>query len=478
MSAPTIEVRNLIAGDWVGQPEVDRRNPADPSDVVSLTTKGDQGTVADAVAAGVDAQRSWGRLPGPERGRILLDAAQLLRAREDEIARDLTREEGKTWAESLGEVRRAADVLTFFGGEGWRMAGTLHPASAPDTHIYTRKEPLGVVAAITPWNFPIAIPTWKIAPALVAGNSVVLKPASLTPVSTQHLAKALIDAGLPAGVLSLVHGSGAVIGDAIVEHPDVAAVSFTGSTAVGLGIHAKTSARRARVQLEMGGKNAMVVLDDADPQKAAKVAALGGFSLTGQACTATSRLICTPGILDAVTEALVEEAKDFRPGNGLDQSIRMGPVVSESQLATDQEYLEIARQEGAEIVTGGEEPDGLLQPAAVVRGVNRSHRIAQEEVFGPVISVMPASDLDEALDISNDVQFGLTASIVTNDLGAAHHFLERAEAGVVKVNRPNSGLDLNVPFGGIKDSSSNTFREQGSGAVDFYTWVKSVYMGY
>ncbi|WP_116953482.1 aldehyde dehydrogenase family protein [Jiangella endophytica] len=474
----TRQIRQLVAGTWTGEPATERRNPADPGDLVSVTASGDAGLVDEAVAAAAAAQPAWAALPGPARGRVLTGAGELLSARLEEAARDLTREEGKTLAEARGEVQRAADVLRFFGGEGWRSAGDVYPSSVPSTLTYTRKEPVGVVAAITPWNFPIAIPAWKIAPALVAGNAVVLKPAGLTTVSTWHLARALVDAGLPSGVLNLVHGSGALLGDALVSHRDVAAVTFTGSTAVGLAIQAGAAARRARVQTEMGGKNALVVLDDADPAVAARIAAAGGFALTGQACTATSRVVCTPGIAEAFTAALVEEARRYTPGDGLADGVLMGPVVSEAQLATDRSYLRIAEEDGGEVLAGRDAGDGLFQPPAVVTGVRPDHRIAREEVFGPVVSVLPATDLDEAIDIVNGVDYGLTAGLVSNDLRAVHRFVERAQAGVVKINRPTSGLDLNVPFGGVKDSSTNTYREQGAAAVDFFTWVKSVYVGH
>jgi acyl-CoA reductase-like NAD-dependent aldehyde dehydrogenase len=473
----THEIRHLIGGGWVGQPSVERRNPARPDDLVAVAADGDEKTIAEAVAAAQDAQAAWAATPSTARGTILTDAAGILLSRAEDVARDLTREEGKTLTEARAEVRRAVDVLRFFGGEGWRLGGDHLPSSVPDTFVYTKREPLGVVAVITPWNFPIAIPAWKTAPALVAGNTVVLKPAELTPVSVWHLAQALTEAGLPPGVLNVVHGRGELVGEELVGHADVAAVSFTGSVAAGSRIHERVSVRRARVQLEMGGKNPVVVLDDADPARAARIVAAGAFGLTGQACTATSRVLCTPGIHDAFVAALSREAARYAPGDGLADGTVMGPVVSAEQLATDRRYLHTATAEGASILTGGEEPDGLRQPAAVVVGVEPHHRIAREEVFGPVVGVLRVDDLDSAIDVANDVPFGLAAGIVTSDLRAAHRFADRVQAGVVKVNRPTSGLDLNVPFGKVKASSTNTFREQGSVAVDFWTWTKSVYMG-
>jgi aldehyde dehydrogenase (NAD+) len=346
----------------------------------------------------------------------------------------------------------------------------------PDTHLYTVKEPLGVVGLITPWNFPIAIPTWKLAPALVAGNTVVFKPASLVPVSVQNLAQALLEAGLPAGVLNIVYGPGSAVGDAIVRDSRVAAVSFTGSVQTGLGINALGSARLARVQLEMGGKNAVVVLEDADPAFAARIAAQGGFGLTGQACTATSRVIVTKAAHDRFVDALAKEARAWQPADGQSADAKMGPVVDRSQLETDLSYLETGRSEGAELVTGGEANDLFLTPA-VFTGVTPSMRIAREEIFGPVIGVLEVASLDEAIELANDSDFGLSGGIVTNDLRAAMRFADEAQVGVVKVNRPTVGLDLNAPFGGMKNSSSGTFREQGNVAVDFYTRLKTVYLG-
>jgi alpha-ketoglutaric semialdehyde dehydrogenase len=472
------EVGHLIGGEWVGSGTAERYNPAHPGELVSVTAVGDASTVEAAVAAAKAAQPEWSNRTGPARAAVLTRAAELLTARADRVAVDLVREEGKTLTEATGEVQRAAEVLRFFGAACWRADGETLPSATPFTAVYTRREPLGVVGVITPWNFPIAIPSWKIAPALAAGNTVVAKPAQLTTLSTRRLAECLAEAGLPAGVLNLVHGSGALVGEALVAHPDVAAVSFTGSGPVGRRIHGLASERMARVQLEMGGKNPLVVLDDADPVRAATIAAAGGFGLTGQACTATSRLIVTPRILDAVVEELANIAvRRYLPGDGLDPEAQMGPVVSDGQLTSNLRYLELAKAEGGDVVTGAHAAQGLYQTPAIVTGVTSGHTLAREEVFGPVVAVMAVNDLDEAIAVANDVPFGLSAGVVTNDLRAAHQFAAQIAAGVVKVNRPTSGLDLNVPFGGIKESSTNTYREQGQGALDFYTWTKSVYVG-
>ncbi len=473
----TTQVHNLVGGEWIGEAGHERRNPAKADEVVAVAPRSGPTDVDAAVSAAVEAQPGWAALPAPARGAILQDAADLLRQRQPQVAEDLVREEGKTRAEAMGEVRRAIDVLRYFGSQGWRLGGDVLPSSLPETQVFTRHEPVGVAALITPWNFPIAIPAWKAAPALVSGNAVVLKPAELTPLSATHLARALVDAGLPAGVLNVVHGRGSVVGDTLARDSRVAALSFTGSTEVGLTLHQVLSERRARVQLEMGGKNAYLVLDDADVKAAAQVVAAGGFSLTGQACTATSRVYVTPGLHDAFVEALASEASTFRPGDGLEDGTTMGPVVSEDQLSVDVNAVEKARSEGATVVVGGEQRTGCFFAPTVLAGVAHDSDVARNEVFGPVIAVMQVADYEEGLARVNDSRYGLTAGICTTNLRAAHDFAARAQVGVVKINRPTTGLDLNVPFGGVKDSSSNTFREQGPYAVDFYTWGKTVYLG-
>jgi aldehyde dehydrogenase (NAD+) len=470
-------LHHRIGAELSGQPETERVNPARPGDIVAVTPHGDANTVAQAVDVAKRAQPAWAAMTAPARGAILLKAAAILAARQHDTAVDLVREEGKTLTEATGEVGRAIEILQYYGGEGRRGRGEIVPSGTPHTLAYTRREPLGVVGIITPWNFPIAIPTWKSAPALIAGNAVVLKPASLTPVSAWNLAAALAEAGLPAGVLNIVYGPGSVIGDAISRHPDLAAVSFTGSNEVGRGIEKLVTARRARVQLELGGKNPLVVLDDADPAVAARIAAESGFGATGQTCTATSRVICTPGIHDALVEALVAEAGNYRPGDGILPGTRMGPVVSPAQLRTDLEWITTGADQGAKLVTPEVEHSEQFLTPAVFTGVLPTHRIAQEEVFGPVVSVMHADDVDHAINLANDIPFGLSAGVITNDMRMARRFVDSVQAGIVKVNRPTSGVDPNVPFGGVKESSTNTYREQGSTATDFYTWTKSVYFG-
>jgi aldehyde dehydrogenase (NAD+) len=469
--------RNLIAGEWTGSPSFERRNPARPADVVVTAPSSSAADVDAAVSAAVDAQPGWAATPPPARGAVLLDAADLLRSRHEDVARDLVAEEGKTIAEARGEVKRAIDVLRYFGGQGWRTEGDVLPSATPGTTVFTRQEPLGVAGLITPWNFPIAIPAWKMAPALISGNAVVLKPAELTPLTAANLAAALTEAGLPAGVLNVVHGRGSVVGDALARDPRVAALSFTGSTAVGLGLADVMNARRARVQLEMGGKNGYLVLDDADVAAAASIVAAGGFGLTGQACTATSRVYCTPGVREAFTEALAKAAESVVVGDGLEAGTTMGPVVSEAQLSKDVDAVTGAVSRGGRVVAGGD-PDGLAFRPTVVTDVRADDPLVREEVFGPVVAVLEVADLDAGIAAINDSPYGLTAGICTTSLSAAYEFAARAQVGVVKVNRPTAGLDLNVPFGGVKDSSTNTFREQGPRATDFYTWSKTVYLGH
>ncbi|WP_442545912.1 aldehyde dehydrogenase family protein [Arthrobacter sp. KN11-1C] len=471
--------QHLINGEWTGEPEIKRINPARPDELAALSPRGTAEDVDAAITAAVAAQPAWAALPAPARGAILMTAGNLLAERQSAIAEDLVREEGKTLAEAKGEVKRASDVLRFFGSLGWAATGEVLPSGLPDTTITTRREPLGVVGLITPWNFPIAIPAWKAAPALISGNAVVIKPAELTPLSATHLARALKDAGVPAGVFNVVHGKGRVVGDALARDPRIAGLSFTGSTKVGLGLQEILNGRRARVQLEMGGKNGVLVLDDADPQKAAAVVAAGAFGLTGQACTATSRVYVTPGVRDAFLEALVAEAASYTAGDGLDGA-KMGAVVSSQQFEQDQAAVRTAVERGATLLHGeydGDPSGALLFPAAVLTDIPFDDAAVTEEIFGPVVAVLEVPDYEAGLAAINDSRYGLTAGICTDSLALSTDFAARAQAGVIKVNRPTAGLDLNVPFGGVKDSSTNTFREQGKSALDFFTWGKTVYTG-
>ena len=474
-----ITARHLINGQWLGEADTERLNPARPGELAALSPSGTAADVDAAIIAAAAGQPAWAALPAPSRGAILITAGNLLIERQTAIAEDLVREEGKTLAEAKGEVKRASDVLRFFGSLGWAATGEVLPSGLPDTTITTRREPLGVVGLITPWNFPIAIPAWKAAPALISGNAVVIKPAELTPLSATHLARALQDAGLPAGVFNVVHGKGRVVGDALARDPRIAGLSFTGSTRVGLGLQEILNARRARVQLEMGGKNGVLVLDDADPRKAAQVVAAGAFGLTGQACTATSRVYVTPGVREEFLAALTEEAAQYTPGDGSDAA-RMGAVVSSQQFEQNQAAVRTAVERGATLLHGeydGGTDAGFLFPAAILTDLPFDDAAVTEEIFGPVVAVLEVPDYEAGLAAINDSRYGLTAGICTDSLAFSTDFAARAQAGVIKVNRPTAGLDLNVPFGGVKDSSTNTFREQGKSALDFFTWGKTVYTG-
>jgi len=459
-------------------------DPADARVAVAEYALGGAADAAAAVAAAKAAFPKWAAQTSVARGRILAKASQLVEARKGELSELLVHEEGKTLAEATGEVQRAADILRFYGGLGYQLGGQTIPHDLPGNLMFTRREPLGVVGLITPWNFPIAIPAWKMAPALVCGNTVVLKPASQAPAMALELAKLLAEAGLPAGVLNVVTGDGRPFAAELAANPAVQGVSFTGSTAVGRSIYQALAPRMVRAQMEMGGKNPTIVLADADLDLAATLVARAGFGLTGQACTATSRVIVERPVLAAFTEKLIAQAKGWKVGPGLAAGVQMGPAVSEAELQGNLDYLQIARSEGAKLLWGGErltEGDlahGWFMQPAVIGDVTPSMRIAREEVFGPVVAVIAVDSFDEALAVANSVDVGLSASLVTRDFKKAMLYAERIEAGVVKVNQISTGLALQAPFGGVKSSSTDSFREQGVAALDFYTRSKTVYLDY
>jgi aldehyde dehydrogenase (NAD+) len=479
------EYRNFIGGEWVASSSGDTievRNPADTDEVLGVVPASTVEDVRAAIGAARDAFPKWAGLIAPERGRVLHRAANLLETQADEWAAILTREEGKTRLDSQREVVRSVELLRYFAGEAWRVGGDLLPADTPNTLLYSARVPLGAVAIITPWNFPLSIPVWKIAPALVVGNTVVFKPASATPIMAIMLTELLHKAGLPGGVLNVVTGAGGALGDALVTDERIDAVSFTGSYAVGQALYQKTAPRMTRTHLEMGGKNPIVVAADADLDKAVQIIAQAGFGLTGQACTAASRAIVERPVAKEFAERLTAAARSWKVGPGLAEGIQMGPAVSKGQRETDLEYVEIARGEGAQVLAGGGTPDtsahrrGHFVQPTVLSGVRPDMRIAQEEVFGPVIGVLEAADLEEALAIANNTSYGLSAGIVTNDLRKAIRFVERAEAGMVKVNQGTVGASIQAPFGGFKNSGSGMFREMGKGAIEFFTKIKTVYI--
>jgi aldehyde dehydrogenase (NAD+) len=474
---------NLINGEWTslnGRDTFENLNPADDQDVLGIFPKASVEDAKQAIAAARATLPAWSRMPAPGRGAILNKASQIIEARADEIASVLTREEGKTLAESKGEVLRARDIFRYYGGEGWRYGGDVLPSSIDNELLYTRRESLGVISIITPWNFPIAIPAWKIAPALIHGNTVVFKPAEDAPLSALMLVEALTEAGLPGGVINYLTGDGPVVGGEMTANPDVNGISFTGSREVGARIYERAVKNMSRVQLEMGGKNALVILKDANIDLAVDLTIKGGFGLTGQACTATSRVIVEQEIADQFVSALTQATRNLVTGNGLHSGVQMGPAVNKAQLDIDQEYMTLGVKEGARLIIGGgvESQKGYYAQATIFDHVEPSMRIAREEIFGPVVSVIRAKDLNDAIEKTNDIAFGLSAGVVTNDLKSAFAFANNVEAGVVKINEPTTGLALNAPFGGFKGSSANTFKEMGQAAQDFYTRTKTIYMNH
>jgi aldehyde dehydrogenase (NAD+) len=472
--------RNLIDGVWSdGVGATDNRNPSDLDESLGQFAQGTAADVDAAVAAARRAQPAWGRAL-QLRADVLERAGRLIEARRDVLGRLLSAEEGKTLAEGVGEVNRAAQLFKFFAGEVLRTPGEALDSVRPGVDVEIRRQPLGVVGLITPWNFPIAIPAWKIAPALAYGNAVVIKPADLTPASVHALAEILVEAGVPAGVFNLVMGRGRVVGEALVDHPGLSALSFTGSVDVGRGLIAKAAARQLKVQAEMGGKNPMIILNDADLDAVLPQCVNAAFYSTGQRCTAASRFIVERGILAQFTERMTQAMQALRVGHALESATQIGPVVSEAQLANNQRYVDLARQEGATVV-GGERLElatrgYYMRPALFLEATN-TMRTSREEIFGPCASVIAADDFEHALALANDTAFGLSAGICTRSLKYAREFTHRAEAGLVMVNLATAGVDYHVPFGGRKGSSYGA-REQGRYAVEFYTTVKTAYTAY
>ncbi len=481
---PGDTVLNFIDGRW--QPAAsdkwtDRFDPADRSLLAGRAPDSAREDARQAIEAAERASAAWRAWPAPRRGKLLFDWLAWLEANKDHLAMLLTREEGKTLAESVGEVRRALDILEYTAGMGRRLGGRVLPSEDESIFCYTNTQPLGVVGLISPWNFPVAIPVWKLAPALVAGNACVLKPSPLTPMTAAMLVRGLEEVGLPAGVVNLVHGD-AEPGEELIANEMVRGVSFTGSTKVGKLIARAASDRLLKLQLELGGKNPQIILEDADLDMAVAGAAAGAFGATGQRCTATSRAIVVGNIYDQFLERLVARAAAFRTGPGMQTGIEMGPLVDERAMAGVARYVESGRREQARFCTGGEamQGDGLERgfffPPTVIEA-QPDMEIAREEIFGPVLAVIRARDLDEALRIANAVRYGLTASIFTRDVGRVFQFAEHIESGMVHVNRPGVGGYSHAPFGGIKESGYGG-REVGDDVLDFYTETKTVYVNY
>ena len=478
--------KNFIDGEWVeaasGQ-TFENRNPADSRDLVGIFQKSVKADVDAAIEAAKRAFSKWRLVPAPRRAELVFRAAEILHERKEECARDMTREMGKVLAETRGDVQEAIDTAYYMAGEGRRMFGPTTPSELPNKFAMAVRQPVGICTMITPWNFPMAIPSWKLLPAIVCGNTCVIKPAQDTPLSTFNLVRALVDAGLPKGVVNIVTGFGSEVGAPLLEHPDVSAVSFTGSTEVGRVIGTTAAKTFKHCSLELGGKNPMIVLDDANLELAIEGGLWGGFGTTGQRCTATSRIIVQKGIYGEFVERYVERAKQLKIGNGLDESVEMGPAINASQLKTDLNYIEIGKAEGARLKCGGNrltqgdyQYGNFLEPTVFV-DVDPRMRIAQEEIFGPVVSIIACENLENAIEIANRIEYGLSSSLYTRDVNKAFTALRDLEAGITYINAPTIGAEVHLPFGGVK-ATGNGHREGGIGAIDFYSQWKSVYVDY
>jgi acyl-CoA reductase-like NAD-dependent aldehyde dehydrogenase len=478
--------KNYINGKWVDAKSgktFENRNPANWDDIIGIFPKSGPEDVEEAVKAARKAYQSWRLVPPPKRADIIKKAADLLVQRKEEIAREMTREMGKILLETLGDVQEGIDTGYYAAGEGRRLFSYTTTSELPNKFAMAIRLPVGVAGVITPWNFPMAIPTWKIFPALVAGNTVVFKPASDTPKTATTLVQILEEAGVPEGVVNLVHGGGNEVGMAIVRHPDVDLISFTGSTAVGKVISREASDTLKRVSLEMGGKNAQIVLEDANLELALDGVLWGAFGTAGQRCTATSRLILHEAIYDQFIEMLVERVKKLKVGNGLDESTEMGPIINEAQLNKIHQYVEIGKQEGAKLLiggyrlTGGEYDKGWFYAPTIFVDVHPKMRIAQEEIFGPVLCVIKVKSFEEAIEVLNDTVYGLSSSIYTRDVNKAFKAIRDIQAGITYINAPTIGAETHLPFGGVKQTG-NGHREGGWTVFDFFTEIKTVYVDY
>ena len=478
--------KNFIDGEWVeastGQ-TFENRNPADTRDVVGIFQRSGKADVDAAVAAAKAAFAKWRLIPAPRRAEIIYRAAEMLMERKEDYARDMTREMGKILKETRGDVQEAVDTAYYMAGEGRRMFGPTTPSELPNKFAMAVRQPIGICGMITPWNFPMAIPSWKLLPALVCGNTCVIKPAQDTPLSTFNLVRVLYDAGLPRGVVNIVTGFGSEVGTPLTEHADVRAISLTGSSAVGRIVGTTAAKSFKHCSLELGGKNPMIVLDDANLDLAIEGGLWGGFGTTGQRCTATSRIIVQKGIYGDFIERYVERAKALKVGNGLDETVEMGPAINENQLKTDLSYVDIGKAEGARLKCGGNRLDkgeyqnGYFMEPTVFVDVDPKMRIAQEEVFGPVVSIIPCDDLEDAIEIANGIEYGLSSALYTKDVNRAFTAMRDLDAGITYINAPTIGAEVHLPFGGVK-ATGNGHREGGLGAIDFYSEWKSIYVDY
>ncbi|HET7580271.1 MAG TPA: alpha-ketoglutaric semialdehyde dehydrogenase GucD [Bacillales bacterium] len=476
--------RNFIEGEWIETDtgEVQKNvNPASVNETVGFVQSSSEEDVNRAVEAAKKAQQSWKKLSGAERGNFLYEIAEIMEGRLEEIAETMTREMGKTLPESKGETARGIAILRYYAGEGMRKTGDVIPASSRNALMYTDRVPLGVVGLITPWNFPVAIPLWKMAPALIYGNTVVLKPAKEASVTAAKIVECIKESGLPAGVVNLVTGKGSVVGKRIIHHPQVNGISFTGSNEVGKQVSAGAVARGAKYQLEMGGKNPIIIADDADIDQAVEATISGGLRSTGQKCTATSRVIVQSGVYEEFKQKLMKKTKALTLGNGMNENIWMGPSVNENQLNTVLSYVKKGQEEGGTLLLGGKRPEdpalknGFFVEPTIFENVKSDMTIAQEEIFGPVLALIKVETIDEAVALANDVSFGLSASIFTKNIESMFKFIDDIDAGLVRVNFETAGVELHAPFGGMKESSSGS-REQGEAAKEFFTAIKTVFV--
>ncbi len=481
-----ITYKNYIDGEWVasaGGEAFENLNPANRDELIGLFQKSGPQDVNAAVAAAKRAYKAWKNTPPPKRGEILYRAATLLQERKEDLAEAMTREMGKVLEETRGDVQEAIDMTFYMAGEGRRLFGQTTTSELPNKFCMTVRSPLGVCGLITPWNFPMAIPSWKIMPALICGNTAVLKPATDTPLSAHNLVQILEAAGLPRGVVNLVTGSGSEAGAPLLQHSDVRAVSFTGSTEIGRAVSQACAPGFKHCCLEMGGKNVIMVLDDANLELAVEGALWGGFGTTGQRCTAASRVVVQKGVYNRFLERFVERARTLKVGNGLDPAVQVGPLINEAQRRTVESYVEIGKNEGAPLLcggrclAGGEYDKGWFYAPTIFGDCDAAMRIAQEEIFGPVVSVIPCNDLDHAMEIGNGIAYGLSSSLYTRNVNNAFTAMREMETGIVYVNAPTIGAETHLPFGGTKQTG-NGHREAATAALDFYSEWKSIYVDY
>lgn len=475
--------QNYIDGNWKNSDNDELLSSVNPTnkEVIGYFQNSTEEDVNQAVKAAKAAKNEWRKMSGAAKGNILYKAAEILESRKDEIAKTLTKEMGKPIAEAQGETARGVAILRYYAGEGLRKTGDVIPASDSSALMYTDRVPLGVVGIIAPWNFPVAIPLWKIAPAIIYGNTVVFKPAQDAAVTAAKVIECLEEAGLPKGVINYVTGSGSVVGERIITHPDIKGISFTGSNKTGQRIAEGAVSRGAKYQLEMGGKNPLIVAKDADLEEAVKATISGGYGSTGQKCTATSRVIVHEKIYDEFKQKLVEEVQSMTIGDGLDTKTDLPPSVNEQQLNTVLYYIDKAKEEGATLLIGGKQPkeselqSGYYVEPTIFENVESNMTLGQEEVFGPVLALMKVSSVEEGINIANDIDFGLSASIFTKNTENMFKFIEDIDVGLVRVNFETAGVELHAPFGGMKDSSSDS-REQGQAAKEFFTSIRTVFI--